>query len=819
MIDIVEGNSISLQTGTIEKAHTLLEKYSHQAAEKRIKDVDGDSFLKVDGWIYTQGPNIQKEIPKNNDPSVFEERLHQVGTYDVNGNIIAFVGKDGCLQIGYATDANIEKLKKAGFQREFLHVPFSNAESIVGEEEYHQFEQLVHRGIEEREKEMGEGQQPTPENSNIPSLEYIPPKAQEIIRRGVVKATQELETMKNLTQQVGEWVTSFDILNQQKRLEIESVLHQPTDAGQVDQICSAFYKEVTQLKKAYKKIIKGGDSTDYLFSECFFGTLDTHGLSDEELEYFQMTLKPKVGRSANLQHRLQQLFREFHPLTRRTYLSDKDQFKDMQLSILRARFSLILKSGFIDPRNNPYKNAPLLNESQSIQAQQLLQRAPEELPNFAERSVVPAYDSISQSIKSELIQKTVIGTIAPHLKKDKKFQEIITQLHDSNIEFALEAVQSPQGHYQEWENLRVRMLSRVEEVIKEGTVKNCVELFRKKAENFRTNFFYPDGDRILTDYFSPAWYTEEVIKLCEEVTKEIERFINVLPDEISGQESGGKPLSARQPLTSLIGPLKYHQTRANKLQQEENIACQSNSFLSHATPFDIGLSILKNDVLASREYQIEHFGESFFQTGAKGDKIRVSRDYVISSSGEKTPVSAYWTNKNPLQERHQIAFAQNILADGYGDIAFVFDRRYLMRRYQFADAGDSYHLFSSHYDSDKKDTEGFYLELTQNPLLIVVKGNYREQFMQFVKEKLFQNPRWKELIGDPDKWINDHVIFSSPHSFKGVQKTQVEEKLKNLTSTEPQATQAKKVFIVPSGNFGDAPSNKNMCLYQYAQAA
>lgn len=119
------------------KSH--LEVFKSIAERKGIKLVEGGLFAVVDGieCMDTRFPDDRVTISVNTDgTSMNMDRAKQVGTFCVRNNRLAYVDEQGQLVVGRASDENINLLIQAGYQNDFIFVPFTNGERPVEESVY-----------------------------------------------------------------------------------------------------------------------------------------------------------------------------------------------------------------------------------------------------------------------------------------------------------------------------------------------------------------------------------------------------------------------------------------------------------------------------------------------------------------------------------------------------------------------------------------------------------------------------------------------------------------------------------------------------------
>jgi len=121
-----------------------LHVYSETAERKGIKPVEGGLFMMVDGIEYRHWGNETGIIDTNTDGyNMAIRRVEQVGTFDSNNGRMAFVDEQGRIWVGASTDENYEAIRKAGYTRGGIWVPFSNGEMPSDRATYEQLRDVL----------------------------------------------------------------------------------------------------------------------------------------------------------------------------------------------------------------------------------------------------------------------------------------------------------------------------------------------------------------------------------------------------------------------------------------------------------------------------------------------------------------------------------------------------------------------------------------------------------------------------------------------------------------------------------------------------
>jgi len=123
-----------------------LGEYRKEAERKGIKSVSQkEGFVRVDGVRYKIFGREEEIEPNTDGYNMASGRLEEVGTYYSNNNVLAFVDGEGCIWIGRDNAENLEALRKAGYQRRELSVPFSNGEEPIDQDLSGKLNRLLQR--------------------------------------------------------------------------------------------------------------------------------------------------------------------------------------------------------------------------------------------------------------------------------------------------------------------------------------------------------------------------------------------------------------------------------------------------------------------------------------------------------------------------------------------------------------------------------------------------------------------------------------------------------------------------------------------------
>ncbi|MBP8591059.1 hypothetical protein KBI33_01160 [Candidatus Shapirobacteria bacterium] len=121
-----------------------LKIYGDIAERRGIKPVKGGLFMMVDGVEYRYLGNETGRVDLNTDgDNMAISRVDQVGTYDSNNGIIAFVDGQGKMWVGASTAENWRALIQAGYKSGGIWVPFSNGEMPTNRATYEQLRDVL----------------------------------------------------------------------------------------------------------------------------------------------------------------------------------------------------------------------------------------------------------------------------------------------------------------------------------------------------------------------------------------------------------------------------------------------------------------------------------------------------------------------------------------------------------------------------------------------------------------------------------------------------------------------------------------------------
>ncbi len=127
-----------------ETTERHLKVYQEIAEKKGIKEVEGGLFIMVDGIEYKHFGNETERVDVNTDGyNMPIRRVDQVGNFDSNNGRVAFVDGQGRMWVGASTQENFDAIKKAGYDRGGIWVPFSNGEYATDRATYEKLRDVL----------------------------------------------------------------------------------------------------------------------------------------------------------------------------------------------------------------------------------------------------------------------------------------------------------------------------------------------------------------------------------------------------------------------------------------------------------------------------------------------------------------------------------------------------------------------------------------------------------------------------------------------------------------------------------------------------
>lgn len=299
-------------------------------------------------------------------------------------------------------------------------------------------------------------------------------------------------------------------------------------------------------------------------------------------------------------------------------------------------------------------------------------------------------------------------------------------------------------------------------------------------------------------------------------------------------------------IDEIIDRLSTAQKSINSAERENETFPASRELLIHDVGFNLHAgekeasfarerlgAILATGVLASRKYQIDHQDRSYATTGGR---VVIGKDYVEYVEGgeiKRVPRVQYkevYSKEgrgisDPKREEYQLFFGSvGKSPDGNGTdmwnpyyskgVTFVFSKISLYSQAQFNHKGEV-ELYDRNFDSSSPDNPGFHINLTKEPMLVVVDEAIRDDFMGFVRS--INSPLWQG--SGIDVWLKDNVIFAPTANY-----TNDAERLKEIyKGIEARFFEKNPNIVIPQGRFmptgNESPYRGITSIYQAPIAA
>lgn len=282
-------------------------------------------------------------------------------------------------------------------------------------------------------------------------------------------------------------------------------------------------------------------------------------------------------------------------------------------------------------------------------------------------------------------------------------------------------------------------------------------------------------------YFYSREYIKEILAVNEELKKfcqEDTEFFKTI--EIPTHWVGNNPIKPVLNFDEIINAAKM-------VSQENQEFGSSRKLLSHTTgDTESTFKVLQRGVLASKQYQLDNFGEYFFNTvnyptpfGDVGG-VRVTNEgkfYTKNYSNERYVLERPRVNsgKHPYAEFFDIDFSGGEELWGFEGrgVNFIFSRRNLFSQNENGPAAAEGIAIYDH-------VRGAFVDLTKEPFLVVVDERKKEKVLTFIKEGMVTSPNWQGKIPDVEEWITKHVFVKPENLLQG---EELRKKLENKLFT------------------------------------
>lgn len=640
----------------------------------------------------------------------------------------------------------------------------------------------------------------------VPRISNFPEKVQPIIKDAFLKAHSSGEALGALVGNVTRVVTK----RQEKRVDQQEVLDlvegkkgiKVEDKEKEAKYLETVIKEILLLQKAYGKVSQGKDVPELRNSPSPFAAIP----EAVRVEFTEDEIR-RYGKPKNIKDRARKLFALVKPGSS----EGSQEFKQKMAILYKNRVQTIIFNGIASPGIQPAFDDQGLGVFRTALEAPLGERADK---------LVEAYDQYFNTARQVAADTVRFNSYTARLEEWVKQQAHILNKVDlygdkyKSLDNLGEAILSKIDHARMTVNYKKTHFVQNVSGISEGVIYNY-------TKNMGDYVFQIANDLLLMA--SPMGYEGGILtdsSLSSEYLTEGYKTQAQLQTLKEYMEVTGTGASLAHSLGMAIERLEGLKQRGELRSKANKELVSSEDLLFHAAPWDIFKSILEKGVLASKQYQLDHYGESSFHSGG----IKVGKDHVEVTDGygykrqiskqeyESKPKDSL--AKTPDQEAHQICFSENGPYMYYSGVALVFSKRNLFSKGQFMDQ-DGWHVFDKGFVQEDKDTPGFAADLTKEPVLLVVDEKLKPQMEDFVKSDLFQNSRWG--VEDANKWIEEKVIFVPSASFSEFQRGTVDEIRTKFF--QKNQVDAKLGWVVATGEKGETAVRSLAPLYTYKQAA
>lgn len=660
-------------------------------------------------------------------------------------------------------------------------------------------EKLVNQDLKSFQSENKEKSLPSP----LPRISQFPEKVQPVIQetffKGKAKSEQALRLLAGARSVVDK---SASLVTENNKITQRAEEQTPETREKGNKKFEQVKNEIILLQRAYQKLINGQDapelreiespfSSDYGWKEEF---------TDEEIQTY--------GQPKSILVAGRQAFNKIKP----GYYEGVSAFREKLAREYSNRTAALLRIGIsaddikpnfdiVYPHTELGQIPSLPLEEQGKAVEQAIDRFYVQAKTIAlDNAVVEAYLAQFESWLGQQSELDLVGNTIDSSTSSKLGTEITRTLHllkldmNSRKDRFLNTIKSgPQGFVSSY---MTRVGKEVYQLVQDISIES-IPIKPDSAEDILRHASFSQ------DYYELVSGTkEQVVELEKAITQS--RLNQLVSTDLS---------LAKDRMIGVLASADYQA----KLDQE---LPKSDELLYHVGPIQVIRDILKRGILASRKYQIDHFGESTFHSGG----MKVGSDYVefVDASGQTQRMSRSEYAKRPRiaqeklpdQEMPQVVFSEGGPYMYYQGIAFVFSKSSLFAKSQFM-SQDGWHLFPRDYSSEDKDAPGFAIDLTAEPICIVVSEGLKEDFSAFVKDELSKLPAWN--IANPDEWIENNVVVvpdGRAHEFTLDSAKKVKDRF-----WQNHKVGIKNGWVVPSGEKGERATKSLAPLFTYQEAA
>ncbi len=621
-----------------------------------------------------------------------------------------------------------------------------------------------------------------------PRIDEFPEKARPIVQDIFNKAREQANA---ITKNLGLANKVVDHIDR-AQLTVEEIktlasTPSPEDIKDVERSMEELTTELNFLKQAYERLQKGKDVPE------LFSTGGIYSFRQAEIDKYGETANPikKIRQVANM--------------TSSSYRTELQRFRDKLMAAYRLRTYEFLR-----------------------RAHERVQENTEVSINF-NVEIATDFESYTQGVDTVL--KSAMDPARGLAKKEAQLQELEKWLRKHSDDLQQDGIK--QGMSYSYDSL----LSSIEasknqftrnkdlflQHVQQYPVYHAGKILWNIAPDiFKNAHAINEGKSPVQEKLQNAWISQDLVDLCRSMV----RNLRELQSKLSQKEIGRYyPLEdAEKSLQGVVGVAQEH------LNQSQSLA-SSQEMLWHTARMPVITDILRKAFIASKQFQIEKYGEASFHN------LRVGKDYVIANEyrfGAQKPTPKRYAleqyrkkiggtaDKDPMQEAHQVCFSDEdvYMPNLYGEgIAIGFSKAALFSYAQFMSM-DGWHLFDKSFSSDDPASPGFAVDLRQEPMIICVESPDKQQkISELFRTSLHESPEWKDTLKDVEDWTKDHVVCV-PHLFSGTNEewNQAKETVRDKFFHKYQLD-IPPGTIIPTGEKGEDPTRDKTFLYAYQPLA
>lgn len=616
---------------------------------------------------------------------------------------------------------------------------------------------------------------------SAPLIELFPEKVQPVLRKAYAKAQDEARKANDLMN-IGERVVVLEKAQQQRIEEIAAIANSEIGAQEkklLDARLEQMRNELEILRKICVRIAQGQDVPQLRNTSSPY----------DQIEYARLFRKEEVDKYGRTRNILRLAKRAFNKRST-DYAEGKEIFRyriedaflrrrgAFERSFMGQRMDMEYITGYIFGRNQA-----LSNNLDNISAAE-----PEAVSEVFSQGIDEFIKAV-QELAQQAVQRTYyLNGVSNELANSPGEVRLGIQGKDLlslTSEVRAQHARDIQVFINWLREYPKRIVSKVLEGL-DPRIAEHLQTIDKTAE--------PIESRISDRNLEGSSISLEMAELLDSLVNRVNRFTESASNIRYFAINGTRALPG---LRNRLGKVSEQAETSQSFPSSEDT-------LWHTTRYEFGKEVLRKGYLGSRKFQIDRFGEAVFLN----EGVRVGKDYVLRgdkrmTKDEYNEQTRRNSRKNTDKEQFQLSFEINGpyrggFDQGRNGIAFVFSQPLLFSRAQFMQA-DGWHLFDPSFSWDNQQSAGFSVNVIQEPMVLVVAEPYRNDFIQFVKSELTEDPQWKEELINPDRWISENVVFAPLIHFTDPQ--EIHEVARQAVSNSNALLNKKISQQIPQGKF------------------